>query len=149
MTDLAEAPAHLTANEIVAKNVRGELGLAGISQAALAAELGETEMWLSRRLNNVVQFSANDVQAIANVFGIPPGDLFIEKVRRAGVGAIGRRHLVLLDDGMEWARRGSNPRPADYTGVGSDDNRMTFAEIVDIDEAFNRRALRDRELVNA
>jgi hypothetical protein len=27
----------------------------------------------------------------------------------------------------EWAPWGSNPRPADYTGVGSLDNRITFA----------------------
>jgi transcriptional regulator with XRE-family HTH domain len=35
------------------------------------------------------------------------------------------------DDGggaSEWARRGSNPRPADYRVVGSPYNRITFAD---------------------
>lgn len=31
-------------------------------------------------------------------------------------------------DGGEWAPWGSNPRPADYTGVVSLSNRITFAE---------------------
>lgn len=89
-------------NTIVAANVRAELGYAGMSQGQLAADLGLSEMALSRRLsqNYAAEFSASEIQRIADLFGISAGDLFTVRERntpRPGNGAR-RRALYLLEE---------------------------------------------------
>jgi transcriptional regulator with XRE-family HTH domain len=93
MTNIAHLPAprNTNANTIVA-DVRAELALADETQGKLAAALGQNEMWLSRRLKSAPAFTTDEVQAIADYFGIPVGDLFAKKDRprrNTGVGPAG------------------------------------------------------------
>lgn len=77
---------HNPVNAIIAANVRAEIGYADTSQAAVAAQLGISEMALSRRLNDrsATEFTGSEIDALAKLFGIDPGDLFKERVRPTG-----------------------------------------------------------------
>lgn len=59
----------------VAAEVRAELGRQDRENAWLARELNVSEMWVSRRLRCVTEFSADDVVQIATVLGVPPANL--------------------------------------------------------------------------
>lgn len=93
-------------NALVASNIRAELGYSNLSQGALAAALGMSEMSLSRRLNdsNSAQFSADEIHAAADFFRIDPGQLFAQR-RGANSGrlyGIGTSiHRVVGPTGLE------------------------------------------------
>ena len=70
-----------SANATVAANVRAELGFAGIGQTHLASALGQSDMWLSRRMKGAPDFSVVEVQAIADYFDLELGDLFKARTR--------------------------------------------------------------------
>jgi transcriptional regulator with XRE-family HTH domain len=57
----------------VAAEIRAELGRQDLSQADLAASLGWTEAYVSRRLKGRVEFTLADVGAIARTLGVRPG----------------------------------------------------------------------------
>jgi transcriptional regulator with XRE-family HTH domain len=67
------------ANEIVAANIRGELGYRNLTQGRLAHHLGLSEMSLSRRMKSQADFTTTEIVAIAAFFKMAPGDLFTEK----------------------------------------------------------------------
>lgn len=60
-----------SATEHVAAEVRAELGRQGHDRAWLAAQLGVSEMWVSRRLRNLTEFSVNDLAKVAKTLGVP------------------------------------------------------------------------------
>ena len=94
------------ANVTVAQNIRAELALADATQADVASYLGRNEMWFSRRMNGSPAFSTNEIQAVADFFGIKPGALF-EKADRPGraSGAAGERRSLYLMDGLDGTYR--------------------------------------------
>ncbi|GIH07345.1 hypothetical protein Rhe02_54120 [Rhizocola hellebori] len=58
--------------EYVAAEVRAELGRQGHDNNTwLAAQLDVSEMWVSRRLRCVTEFSADDLVRVARVLGVP------------------------------------------------------------------------------
>jgi transcriptional regulator with XRE-family HTH domain len=60
-----------TYNEIVAGEVRAEIARQRRGQVELAAELGWTQAFLSRRLTGSVAFSTDEVEHVARVLGVP------------------------------------------------------------------------------
>ncbi|MFL0711623.1 MAG: helix-turn-helix domain-containing protein [Microcella pacifica] len=72
----ASSPLINGANATVAANIRAELGRYGKQQGDLARALNVSAMYLSRRMNSAPAFDVHEVVAIANYFGIEPGDLF-------------------------------------------------------------------------
>lgn len=61
----------LTFNQIVAAEIRAEMGRQDISQAGLAAELGWAQSQLSRRLRGLVAFSTDEIERIALWLDVP------------------------------------------------------------------------------
>ena len=59
------------AREDIAAEVRAWLGRRNRRQSNVAAELGWTEAYLSRRLTGVVAFSTDDLEAVAGVLNVP------------------------------------------------------------------------------
>lgn len=55
----------------VAREVRAELGRQSISGAALGRHLGLSQPAIYRRLHAEVPFDVDQVQAIAQLFGVP------------------------------------------------------------------------------
>lgn len=78
-------PRHNDGAEIVASNVRGLLGYHGRTQAQLARALGVNEMYISRRASGATEFKASEIVAVADYFGIHPGELFANR----GGGVVG------------------------------------------------------------
>jgi len=62
--------------ERVAEEIRGLLGKRRVSQAELARQLGQSQMWVSDRLRGAQPLDLNDVERIAGVLGVQPLDLF-------------------------------------------------------------------------
>jgi transcriptional regulator with XRE-family HTH domain len=59
------------AREDIAAEVRAWLGRRNRKQSNVAAELGWTDVYLSRRLTGVVAFSTDDLEALAGVLNVP------------------------------------------------------------------------------
>jgi transcriptional regulator with XRE-family HTH domain len=74
----AEASPANGANVIVAANIRAELARRNRSQGQLAAHLGMSEMKLSRRMLSHPEFTSSEIVAVAEYFGLTPGELFID-----------------------------------------------------------------------
>jgi transcriptional regulator with XRE-family HTH domain len=60
----------------VAAEVRAHLARRRISGRRLAAQLGMTEPYLSRRLTGAVPFNVNDLSAIADYLELPVASFF-------------------------------------------------------------------------
>ena len=60
-----------TTAEYVAAEVRAELGRQGRDNQWLASELSVSEMWVSRRLRNVTDWSVDDLMRVSGVLGVP------------------------------------------------------------------------------
>lgn len=54
-----------TATPQIAANIRAELGRQNKTRAALAREMGVTEMWLSRRVNAQTPLTVDDLARVA------------------------------------------------------------------------------------
>jgi transcriptional regulator with XRE-family HTH domain len=59
----------------VASEIRETLKSAGRSQCDLAAALGWSDAYLSRRLHGHVSFSLSDIEQIASALDVPRSDL--------------------------------------------------------------------------
>lgn len=66
--------------ECVAANVRAEVARRQIRQSAIAEHLGINQQQVSRRLTGVVEFSASELQAIAELLEVPVAALYGEAV---------------------------------------------------------------------
>jgi DNA-binding Xre family transcriptional regulator len=64
-------------SELVAEEIRAILARRGTSQRALAAEIGQPEHWLQRRIahRRSVALTLEDVELIASGLGVEVGDL--------------------------------------------------------------------------
>jgi transcriptional regulator with XRE-family HTH domain len=62
-------------NDSVAAAIRDKLSEAGRSQSDLAAALGWSEPYLSRRLTGNVSFSLSDIERIATALDVPRSQL--------------------------------------------------------------------------
>jgi transcriptional regulator with XRE-family HTH domain len=61
--------------EVVAEEIRALLGRRRMSGGALAAAIGKSEMYVSRRLRGETPFDIDDLDAIATALGVEPGKL--------------------------------------------------------------------------
>lgn len=68
--DMPAAPLEPASAEIVAGQIRAELGRARMSQSVLAERLGVSHSWVYRRLIGEAPLTVADVQAIANALGV-------------------------------------------------------------------------------
>ena len=79
------------------------------TQNVLGRALGLNQAGIARRLRGETAWKATDLASAA--------------------AELGTSITYLVGEGDdEWAPRGSNPRPADYKGVVSPINRITFAD---------------------
>lgn len=62
----------------VAANLRAELARHQVRQRALAAMIGRTPGWLSRRVTGDVAFTLGEIDEIAGALGIPVAALLVE-----------------------------------------------------------------------
>lgn len=68
-------------SKTIGANIRAELSRAGVTQAALAAELGLPQSAVSKRLRGATPFLAVEVAAIADVLGVPVAALYADRAR--------------------------------------------------------------------
>jgi transcriptional regulator with XRE-family HTH domain len=59
------------ATELVAAEIRAEMARQRVSHADVAAKLGVSRPWLSRRLSGDTSMSVDDVAKIAEALGVP------------------------------------------------------------------------------
>lgn len=69
--------------ELVAENVRAEMGRARVSGVQLAALINKTHPYMSRRLTGKVAFDTDDLAAISGALGINVLDLMRAPERAA------------------------------------------------------------------
>lgn len=60
-----------TPRERVAANVRAEVGRRQITQAAVAEVLGKSQQTASKKLRGQVAFDVDELEALAQHFGVP------------------------------------------------------------------------------
>jgi len=63
-------PAPRTANDWVRANVKEAMELREWTQAEVAARLGVSQPWLSKRLTGTTPFQIEDLDALARIFGL-------------------------------------------------------------------------------
>jgi transcriptional regulator with XRE-family HTH domain len=103
-----------------------------ITQVELGRTVGMDQSSLGKRLRGERGWSLDQLASVAGALETTIAYLVGEtddpkpQIPRAGGAAGAIRSIYFLEDG--WARRGSNPRPADYRGAGSMTNRITFAD---------------------
>ena len=71
-------------NKAVAAQIRSLMGIQMIRQSQLAARMGVTEVWLSRRLREVQPLSLDDVERIAHALKVAPVELLAPAPGRPG-----------------------------------------------------------------
>ena len=99
----------------VASGLRGEIARAGLTQAAVAARIGVTEAWVSRRLSQSakVHLTLEDIDLIASALGLDGIDVILASVESRGRLRRSRDVDTLLEEILLRARRDSNPKPSD------------------------------------
>lgn len=73
---ISSLPARQPATERVAAEVRALMGRHNVTQMQLRDVLGVSQPAISARLHGQVPFDANEIAALAEHFGVTPGDLF-------------------------------------------------------------------------
>ena len=121
-----------TATEAVAREIRGLLAKAGLTQKDVANILAITQAGVSDRLRGKQNFSLDELFTLAGALDLTVGDLlgdsivsarvpepsYIEgqgrnKRKVAPIGFIPKGATYQIISGEECALWGSNPRPAD------------------------------------
>lgn len=64
-----------TPNQIVAANIRAEMGRHRITQSTVAAHLGISQPSVSARLSGRTSIDVDDLFAISELIGVAPADL--------------------------------------------------------------------------
>ena len=123
-----------TATEAVAREIRGLLAKAGLTQKDVASILAITQAGVSDRLRGKQNFSLDELFTLAGALDLTVGDLlgnsivsahvpapsYIEegqgRIKRkvAPIGFVPNGATYQIISGEECALWGSNPRPADY-----------------------------------
>lgn len=65
----------------VAGEVRAHLGRQGHDGTWLARQLDVSDMWVSRRLRGVTEFTADDLVRVADALGVDPAELLPQRVK--------------------------------------------------------------------
>lgn len=68
-------------NVAVTAEIRALLARRQMRQSAFAAQLGQTEVWVSRRLRGVQALSLDDLDAMCRVLRVEPADLIAGALR--------------------------------------------------------------------
>ena len=119
-----------TATEAVAREIRGLLAKAGLTQKDVANILAITQAGVSDRLRGKQNFSLDELFTLAGALDLTVGDLlgdsivsarvpepsYIEekgKKKVAPIGFVPNGATYQIISGEECALWGSNPRPAD------------------------------------
>ena len=121
-----------TATEAVAREIRGLLAKAGLTQKDVASILAITQAGVSDRLRGKQNFSLDELLTLAGALNLTIGDLlgdsivsarvpepsYIEgqgrnKRKVAPIGFVPNGATYQIISGEECALWGSNPRPAD------------------------------------
>ena len=84
-------------SDVVAKEIRIALIRLDWKQSDLAARMGKSEMWVSRRLRGAQPIDLNDFQAFASALGVPLEEL------------LGGREGRLITTGRPAAETGRTP----------------------------------------
>lgn len=71
-----------SATEDVVAEIRAELGRQDRTKAWLAAQLGVSEMWVSRRLRSETKLTVEDLHGIAKALGVPASQFVPEVAAR-------------------------------------------------------------------
>lgn len=95
----------------VADEIAAWLGRLRWSQARLARALGQSPMWVSDRLNGNVEIGLTDVERIADVMGLQPGDLLPQRARERSIAQSIRRPKTSRYGAVRTIL--TSPRPAD------------------------------------
>lgn len=66
-----------------ASNVRAELARRGLTQEQAGSAIGLTQKAMSRRLTGTVDFSATELHKLADLLGVPVGDLLATSTAHA------------------------------------------------------------------
>lgn len=74
------------ANDRLRRNVQALMDWRRMTQADLAGKMGRSQPWLSKRMTGYTPFQIEDLDALTNVFGLSPQELFCE-----GHGELDRR----------------------------------------------------------
>lgn len=98
-----------TLSDRIAEEIRALLGRRRMSQRQLAVVLGVSPAWLNYRLTGVQEIGVNDMQRIADAFGVPLTDLLPANLRPAQMSGQPNERLVALKkmDGQRNPRRRS------------------------------------------
>ncbi|WP_415131755.1 helix-turn-helix domain-containing protein [Microbacterium sp.] len=91
MTNIAKLPNRETTVGYVAGEIRAHAARVGLSGRQLAARMGRSQPWMSRRLTGEVPFDVQDLDDVAAVLGINPRVLFPgndEDPRQGGGGLV-------------------------------------------------------------
>jgi transcriptional regulator with XRE-family HTH domain len=70
-------------NKAVTAEIRALLARRRMRQSAFATQLGETEVWVSRRLRGVQALSLDDLDAMCRVLRVEPANLVASALREA------------------------------------------------------------------
>ena len=116
MSSVVQMPDRSTARSRVASEVRAELARAQVSGNRLAALLGQSQPYWSRRLTGKVAFDVDDLTAIADLLGISVTAFFGVPTQNprptvSDGGVLPGHPVGCRCDGC--ARRDSNPQPSD------------------------------------
>lgn len=71
--------------ELVAEEVRALLARRRLNGAKLATAIGKSEMYVSRRLRGETAFDLDDLEKIADVLGVPVGQLLPQSVQEGTI----------------------------------------------------------------
>lgn len=66
------------ADELLRRKIRALMEQHRLSQIELAAKIGRSQAWLSRKITGVQNFYVRDLDRIATVFGITVPELFFD-----------------------------------------------------------------------
>ena len=122
-----------TATEAVAREIRGLLAKAGLTQKDVASILAITQAGVSDRLRGKQNFSLDELLTLAGALNLTIGDLLGDSIvsarvpapsyigegqgrikrKVAPIGFIPKGATYQMISGEECALWGSNPRPAD------------------------------------
>jgi len=82
----AQAPASRTSfRELVAGEVRAQLGRQRLSNRQFAKLLGTTPTWVDRHLNGKTPINADHLEQFTTVLGVSMEDLLREAIRKASI----------------------------------------------------------------
>lgn len=81
----------MSLSEIVAAELRAEIGRAGVQMQDLAAQVDQSPTWLRDRVNGRRSLSLEDLTIICEALSIEPADVLTAALERQGAAPMGSR----------------------------------------------------------